>query len=424
MNFNNIYRESLSKIYETIISTDKEHINEAIGHAVDTFMSQLRDNHNLDTNTFFIEWKKKMDTKHKSRGDSLEQLLNTEKDDKYSISVDEIKELKGFLKKHIITIASTCGAKRMSQDFVNKVLSFIINIHPELRAENGLVGKCLDEYAKAKATADENATVNLEKIYNAFKGLYKKKRLEVEQAASPNSVVMDKELYKKVTDKIKSKTETEEGKRKFEDEELNYVHGIKVFSNIDPRLAWMDKTYVKNDSSFIYSQENVWDANLWFDYVMRIETDVYSQSLTEVGESNPQELFKKILDDFMNLQNEYKDLMGDDAFKKYLDGDRETHAALRGIGKGISALSLTLGAFTYGLGAFIPGGSYYAQMLSKIALFGRRAGKLISNKGSTLDSKRNNDEEKRRDKVEKKEKRKTSLKDIEVSERDSEENDD
>lgn len=63
-------------------------------------------------------------------------------------------------------------------------------------------------------------------------------------------------------------------------------------------------------------------------------------------------------------------------------------------------------------------------MLSKIALFGRRAGKLIPNKGSTLDSKRNNDEEKRRNKVEKKEKSKTSLKDIEVDERDSEDNDD
>jgi hypothetical protein len=49
-------------------------------------------------------------------------------------------------------------------------------------------------------------------------------------------------------------------------------------------------------------------------------------------------------------------------------------------------MSLTLGAFTYALGAFIPGGAYYAQYLAKLVKWGRRAGKLISNSGSPLDN--------------------------------------
>ena len=84
-------------------------------------------------------------------------------------------------------------------------------------------------------------------------------------------------------------------------------------------------------------------------------------------------------------QKNYKKFLKDNQkLIKTLDARR--NALLIGAGGSLSAASLAFGAFTYGLGAFIPGGSYYAQYLSKLALWGRRAGKVISNAGSPLGS--------------------------------------
>lgn len=268
-------------------------------------------------------------------------------------------------KEKVIKLVKACGAKEENKSMLGLILNSF-GITGNLRVYY------VDEYSKAFLKAQKASAESKEKVKEAFKSFYLKRRELV--IKENKGKVLDEELFKKA-----------------EAEYAKFLNGNAsakdFFKNIDSSLAWMDDTFVAGENtSFIYSTEL--DALTWLSMVMSIESDINATSVSKAKPEDVQKTFEEAIKEFTELDKSFKKFLKDN--KNFINRlDKKQNALLIGAGGSLSAAALAFGAFTYALGAFIPGGSYYAQYLSKLALWGRRAGKLLSNAGSPLGSQNN-----------------------------------
>lgn len=367
MNFANVYRESFSRFIEDetkkIYTEDQD--NTVYGLLIDAIKDVRTKNgissENItekplslnDNDPEFVEiidtWK-----------NLLVELGMAEPEAQDIAKRENLKD-----KEKVIKLVKACGAKEENKSMLGLILNSF-GITGNLRVYY------VDEYSKALLKAQKASAESKEKVKEAFKSFYLKRRELV--IKENKGKVLDEELFKKA-----------------EAEYTKFLNGNAsakdFFKNIDSGLAWMDDTFVAGENtSFIYSTEL--DALTWLSMVMSIESDINATSVSKAKPEDVQKTFEEAIKEFTELDKSFKKFLKDN--KNFINRlDKKQNALLIGAGGSLSAAALAFGAFTYALGAFIPGGSYYAQYLSKLALWGRRAGKLLSNAGSPLGSQNN-----------------------------------
>lgn len=367
MNFANVYRESFSRFIEDetkkIYTEDQD--NTVYGLLIDA-IKDVRTKNGISPEN--------ITEKPLSLNDNdqeLVEIIDTWKDllVKLGMAEPEAQEIakRESLKdkEKVIKLVKACGAKEENKSMLGLILNSF-GITGNLRVYY------VDEYSKALLKAQKASAESKEKVKEAFKSFYLKRRELV--IKENKGKVLDEELFKKA-----------------EAEYAKFLNGNAsakdFFKNIDSGLAWMDDTFVAGENtSFIYSTEL--DALTWLSMVMSIESDINATSVSKAKPEDVQKTFEEAIKEFTELDKSFKKFLKDN--KNFINRlDKKQNALLIGAGGSLSAAALAFGAFTYALGAFIPGGSYYAQYLSKLALWGRRAGKLLSNAGSPLGSQNN-----------------------------------
>ena len=367
MNFANVYRESFSRFIEDetkkIYTEDQD--NTVYGLLIDA-IKDVRTKNGISSEN--------ITEKPLSLNDNdqeLVEIIDTWKNLLVELGMAE-PEAQDIAKREnlkdkekVIKLVKACGAKEENKSMLGLILNSF-GITGNLRVYY------VDEYSKALLKAQKASAESKEKVKEAFKSFYLKRRELV--IKENKGKVLDEELFKKA-----------------EAEYTKFLNGNAsakdFFKNIDSGLAWMDDTFVAGENtSFIYSTEL--DALTWLSMVMSIESDINATSVSKAKPEDVQKTFEEAIKEFTELDKSFK------KFKKKKKNfinrlDKKQNALLIGAGGSLSAAALAFGAFTYALGAFIPGGSYYAQYLSKLALWGRRAGKLLSNAGSPLGSQNN-----------------------------------
>lgn len=367
MNFANVYRESFSRFIEDetkkIYTEDQD--NTVYGLLIDA-IKDVRTKNGISPEN--------ITEKPLSLNDNdqeLVEIIDTWKNLLVELGMAE-PEAQDIAKREnlkdkekVIKLVKACGAKEENKSMLGLILNSF-GITGNLRVYY------VDEYSKALLKAQKASAESKEKVKEAFKSFYLKRRELV--IKENKGKVLDEELFKKA----------EAEYTKF----LNGNASVKdFFKNIDSSLAWMDDTFVAGENtSFIYSTEL--DALTWLSMVMSIESDINATSVSKAKPEDVQKTFEEAIKEFTELDKSFKKFLKDN--KNFINRlDKKQNALLIGAGGSLSAAALAFGAFTYALGAFIPGGSYYAQYLSKLALWGRRAGKLLSNAGSPLGSQNN-----------------------------------
>ena len=367
MNFANIYRESFSRFIEDetkkIYTEDQD--NTVYGLLIDA-IKDVRTKNGISSEN--------ITEKPLSLNDNdpeLVEIIDTWKNLLVGMGIAE-PEAQDIAKREnlkdkekVIKLVKACGAKEENKSMLGLILNSF-GITGNLRVYY------VDEYSKALLKAQKASAESKEKVKEAFKSFYLKRRELV--IKENKGKVLDEELFKKA----------EAEYNKF----LNGNASAKdFFKNIDSGLAWMDSTFVAGENtSFIYSTEL--DALTWLSMVMSIESDINATSVSKAKPEDVQKTFEEAIKEFTELDKSFKKFLKDN--KNFINRlDKKQNALLIGASGSLSAAALAFGAFTYALGAFIPGGSYYAQYLSKLALWGRRAGKLLSNAGSPLGSQNN-----------------------------------
>ena len=367
MNFANIYRESFSRFIEDetkkIYTEDQD--NTVYGLLIDA-IKDVRTKNGISSEN--------ITEKPLSLNDNdpeLVEIIDTWKNLLVGMGIAE-PEAQDIAKREnlkdkekVIKLVKACGAKEENKSMLGLILNSF-GITGNLRVYY------VDEYSKALLKAQKASAESKEKVKEAFKSFYLKRRELV--IKENKGKVLDEELFKKA----------EAEYNKF----LNGNASAKdFFKNIDSGLAWMDSTFVAGENtSFIYSTEL--DALTWLSMVMSIESDINATSVSKAKPEDVQKTFEEAIKEFTELDKSFKKFLKDS--KNFINRlDKKQNALLIGASGSLSAAALAFGAFTYALGAFIPGGSYYAQYLSKLALWGRRAGKLLSNAGSPLGSQNN-----------------------------------
>ncbi len=367
MNFANVYRESFSRFIEDetkkIYTEDQD--NTVYGLLIDA-IKDVRTKNGISSEN--------ITEKPLSLNDNdqeLVEIIDTWKDllVKLGMAEPEAQEIakRESLKdkEKVIKLVKACGAKEENKSMLGLILNSF-GITGNLRVYY------VDEYSKALLKAQKASAESKEKVKEAFKSFYLKRRELV--IKENKGKVLDEELFKKA-----------------EAEYAKFLNGNAsakdFFKDIDSGLAWMDDTFVAGENtSFIYSTEL--DALTWLSMVMSIESDINATSVSKAKPEDVQKTFEEAIKEFTELDKSFKKFLKDN--KNFINRlDKKQNALLIGAGGSLSAAALAFGAFTYALGAFIPGGSYYAQYLSKLALWGRRAGKLLSNAGSPLGSQNN-----------------------------------
>lgn len=367
MNFANVYRESFSRFIEDetkkIYTEDQD--NTVYGLLIDA-IKDVRTKNGISPEN--------ITEKPLSLNDNdqeLVEIIDTWKNLLVELGMAE-PEAQDIAKREnlkdkekVIKLVKACGAKEENKSMLGLILNSF-GITGNLRVYY------VDEYSKALLKAQKASAESKEKVKEAFKSFYLKRRELV--IKENKGKVLDEELFKKA-----------------EAEYTKFLNGNAsakdFFKNIDSGLAWMDDTFVAGENtSFIYSTEL--DALTWLSMVMSIESDINATSVSKVKPEDVQKTFEEAIKEFTELDKSFKKFLKDN--KNFINRlDKKQNALLIGAGGSLSAAALAFGAFTYALGAFIPGGSYYAQYLSKLALWGRRAGKLLSNAGSPLGSQNN-----------------------------------
>ena len=367
MNFANIYRESFSSFIEDetkkIYTEDQD--NTVYGLLIDA-IKDVRTKNGISSEN--------ITEKPLSLNDNdpeLVEIIDTWKNLLVGMGIAE-PEAQDIAKREnlkdkekVIKLVKACGAKEENKSMLGLILNSF-GITGNLRVYY------VDEYSKALLKAQKASAESKEKVKEAFKSFYLKRRELV--IKENKGKVLDEELFKIA----------EAEYNKF----LNGNASAKdFFKNIDSGLAWMDSTFVAGENtSFIYSTEL--DALTWLSMVMSIESDINATSVSKAKPEDVQKTFEEAIKEFTELDKSFKKFLKDN--KNFINRlDKKQNALLISAGGSLSAAALAFGAFTYALGAFIPGGSYYAQYLSKLALWGRRAGKLLSNAGSPLGSQNN-----------------------------------
>lgn len=367
MNFANVYRESFSRFIEDetkkIYTEDQD--NTVYGLLIDA-IKDVRTKNGISPEN--------ITEKPLSLNDNdqeLVEIIDTWKNLLVELGMAE-PEAQDIAKREnlkdkekVIKLVKACGAKEENKSMLGLILNSF-GITGNLRVYY------VDEYSKALLKAQKASAESKEKVKEAFKSFYLKRRELV--IKENKGKVLDEELFKKA-----------------EAEYTKFLNGNAsakdFFKNIDSGLAWMDDTFVAGENtSFIYSTEL--DALTWLSMVMSIESDINATSVSKAKPEDVQKTFEEAIKEFTELDKSFKKFLKDN--KNFINRlDKKQNALLIGAGGSLSAAALAFGAFTYALGAFIPGGSYYAQYLSKLALWGRRAGKLLSNAGSPLGSQNN-----------------------------------
>lgn len=367
MNFANVYRESFSRFIEDetkkIYTEDQD--NTVYGLLIDA-IKDVRTRNGISSEN--------ITEKPLSLNDNdqeLVEIIDTWKNLLVELGMAE-PEAQDIAKREnlkdkekVIKLVKACGAKEENKSMLGLILNSF-GITGNLRVYY------VDEYSKALLKAQKASAESKEKVKEAFKSFYLKRRELV--IKENKGKVLDEGLFKKA-----------------EAEYAKFLNGNAsakdFFKNIDSGLAWMDDTFVAGENtSFIYSTEL--DALTWLSMVMSIESDINATSVSKAKPEDVQKTFEEAIKEFTELDKSFKKFLKDN--KNFINRlDKKQNALLIGAGGSLSAAALAFGAFTYALGAFIPGGSYYAQYLSKLALWGRRAGKLLSNAGSPLGSQNN-----------------------------------
>lgn len=367
MNFANVYRESFSRFIEDetkkIYTEDQD--NTVYGLLIDA-IKDVRTKNGISSENITEK-----PLSLKDNDPEFVEIIDTWKNLLVGMGIAE-PEAQDIAKREnlkdkekVIKLVKACGAKEENKSMLGLILNSF-GITGNLRVYY------VDEYSKALLKAQKASAESKEKVKEAFKSFYLKRRELV--IKENKGKVLDEELFKTA----------EAEYNKF----LNGNASAKdFFKNIDSGLAWMDNTFVAGENtSFIYSTEL--DALTWLSMVMSIESDINATSVSKVKPEDVQKTFEEAIKEFTELDKSFKKFLKDN--KNFINRlDKKQNALLIGAGGSLSAAALAFGAFTYALGAFIPGGSYYAQYLSKLALWGRRAGKLLSNAGSPLGSQNN-----------------------------------
>ena len=367
MNFANVYRESFSRFIEDetkkIYTEDQD--NTVYGLLIDA-IKDVRTRNGISSENITEK-----PLSLKDNDPEFVEIIDTWKSLLVGMGIAE-PEAQDIAKREnlkdkekVIKLVKACGAKEENKSMLGLILNSF-GITGNLRVYY------VDEYSKALLKAQKASAESKEKVKEAFKSFYLKRRELV--IKENKGKVLDEELFKTA----------EAEYNKF----LNGNASAKdFFKNIDSGLAWMDSTFVAGENtSFIYSTEL--DALTWLSMVMSIESDINATSVSKAKPEDVQKTFEEAIKEFTELDKSFKKFLKDN--KNFINRlDKKQNALLISAGGSLSAAALAFGAFTYALGAFIPGGSYYAQYLSKLALWGRRAGKLLSNAGSPLGSQNN-----------------------------------
>jgi hypothetical protein len=240
-------------------------------------------------------------------------------------------------------------------------------------------GECIDKFKSEREEALKRKNELDTKIFTEFKKFYNLEKKKATEAGASGKVI-NREQLEKAMSKLEAIVQDPNKYARYANRRL--TQGF--FASIDPSLAWMDQTFVQDSSKFIYASEL--QPERWVKMVIQIEQEVIANGSINAKPKDAKEQFKDIIEGCVKLEQDFKEIMKDRELQDLAKHNGAVNACLRGAGGIVSGMSLTLGAFTYALGAFIPGGAYYAQYLAKLVKWGRRAGKLISNSGSPLDN--------------------------------------
>ena len=360
MNFSNIYRDYLTNLVENQASKKDE--------------EKSREQTELDEEKHIIAFIRAArdiyTAKNALSRQDRDTLIQTAQ--KYLGGTSE--EFEPFTEKipenSPIKVATVCG-NRLDLGVDEHVFGAILDY---LNVFDTKRGECIDKFKSEREEALKRKNELDTKIHAEFKKFYDSEKKKATEAGASGKIMNREQLEKAIS--------------KFElfSQNLNRYDKLTqgFFASIDPSLAWMDRTLVKDSSKFIYASEL--QPERWVKMVIQIEQEAIANSSISAKPKDAKEQFKDIIEGCVKLEKDFNEIMKDRELQDLAKHNGAVNACLRGAGGIVSGMSLTLGAFTYALGAFIPGGAYYAQYLAKLVKWGRRAGKLISNSGSPLDN--------------------------------------
>ena len=362
MNFSNIYRDYLTNLVENQASKKDE--------------EKSREQTELDEEKHIIAFIKAARDIYISKNALSRQDRDTliQTAQKYLGGTSE--EFEPFTEKipenSPIKVATVCG-NRLNLGVDEHVFGAILDY---LGVFDTKRGECIDKFKSEREEALKRKNELDTKIYDEFKKFYHLEKKKATEAGASGKI-MNREQLEKAISKFELYSQNPN---------RNATHKLTqgFFASIDPSLAWMDRTLVKDSSKFIYASEL--QPERWIKMVIQIEQEAIANSSINAKPKDAKEQFKDIIEGCVKLEQEFDKIMKDRELQNLANHNDAVKACLRSAGGIVSGMSLTLGAFTYALGAFIPGGAYYAQYLAKLVKWGRRAGKLISNSGSPLDN--------------------------------------
>lgn len=354
MNFSNIYREYLTNLVEAQSYKSEEDRVKQVDlderRQIIAFIQAARDVFNA---------KNALSRQNQDEIKTLAQKYLKYTSEDYTQFVEQI------VLTRPVAVSMICGDNlelSVDEHLFGAILDYL-GIYSNKRSE------CIDKYKVARDEALKRQSALNGKIFTEFKKFYdlsKKDAIESGIGKSMNREQLDVAL--KNFDKL--------------DKSSNNIDNF--FGSIDKDLQWMDDTFVKDSSKFIYASELKLEN--WISMVIQIEQDSIANASINVTPKDAKEQFKEIIEGCVKLEKDFDDIMKDKGLQELAKNNGAVNACLRAAGGILSGMSLTLGAFTYALGAFIPGGAYYAEYLAKLVKWGRRLGKLISNSGSPLDN--------------------------------------
>lgn len=354
MNFSNIYREYLTNLVEAQSYKSEEDKVKQVDlderRQIIAFIQAARDVFNA---------KNALSRQNQDEIKTLAQKYLKYTSEDYTQFVEQI------VLTRPVAVSMICGDNlelSVDEHLFGAILDYL-GVYSNKRSE------CIDKYKVARDEALKRQSALNGKIFTEFKKFYdlsKKDAIESGIGKSMNREQLDVAL--KNFDKL--------------DKSSNNINNF--FGSIDKDLQWMDDTFVKDSSKFIYASELKLEN--WISMVIQIEQDSIANASINVTPKDAKEQFKEIIEGCVKLEKDFDDIMKDKGLQELAKNNGAVNACLRAAGGILSGMSLTLGAFTYALGAFIPGGAYYAEYLAKLVKWGRRLGKLISNSGSPLDN--------------------------------------
>jgi hypothetical protein len=365
MNFSNIYRDYLTNLVENQTSKKDE--------------EKSREQTELDEEKHIIAFIKAARDIYISKNALSRQDRDTLIQTAQKYLGDTPEEYEPFTEKipenSPIRVSAICG-NRLDLAVDEHVFGAILDY---LGVFDTKRGECIDKFKSEREEALKRKNELDTKIFTEFKKFYNLEKKKATEAGASGKVI-NREQLEKAMSKLEVIVQDPNRYARYANRRL--TQGF--FASIDPSLAWMDQTFVQDSSKFIYASEL--QPERWVKMVIQIEQEVIANGSINAKPKDAKEQFKDIIEGCVKLEQDFKEIMKDRELQDLAKHNGAVNACLRGAGGIVSGMSLTLGAFTYALGAFIPGGAYYAQYLAKLVKWGRRAGKLISNSGSPLDN--------------------------------------